>query len=255
MACRAGDRDREARLAAMVRSRLAPVAVLLILAAHPIPTAAVPPPAIVEGEVLLDDGAGVLRLAGELRNTSGGWVCEPRVEVELFDAENRPIAVEVPAARGRGSEARRDGVAGERTWLGPGEVAPFSYVRDRRQLGGVEPVSHRLRPSARACAGPPTKMAIDNLTKERSAGGAWSVRGGIRNDGTVACRSPRAVVGLYRADGRLAHALTVVPEATRHQSLAPGELVRFERRGILDPVRGGDSSARLEVWGDCDLPR
>ena len=249
------DRDRKTKLVAMFRPLLPLVVLLLTLAARPTAAAAAPPPAIVEGEVHYDDGAGFLRLAGELRNASGGWVCAPRVEVELFDAEKRPIAVDVPPARGRAGRPGRDGVAAERTWLGPGEAAAFSYVRDRRRLGGVEPVSHRLRPRAGACPGPPTRMAIDNLTKERSGNGAWSVRGGIRNDGTVACRSPRAVVGLYRADGRLAHALTVVPEVTRHQSLAPGELVRFERREILDPVRGGGSVARLEVWGDCDLPR
>ncbi len=215
---------------------------------------AAPPPEIVEGETTYDDGHGFLRIAGELRNGTSRWLCSPRIEVDLLDADNKPIAVDsiVTLTRTRRGKPGPDGVYAERTWLAPGELAPFVYLRDRRQLGGADPVTHRLRASAKACPATPTHMAIDNATTERSDSGAWTVAGAIRNDGPAGCRSPRAVIGLYRADGKLAQALAIVPDATFRQLLAPGELVRFERRAIRDPV--GGSFARVEVWGDCDRP-
>lgn len=215
---------------------------------------AAPPPEIVEGETTYDDGHGFLRIGGELRNATSRWLCSPRIEVELFDADKKPIAVDsiVTLTRTKRGKPGPDGVYAERTWLAPGELAPFLYLRDRRQLGGAEPITHRLRASAKACPATPTHMAIDNATTERSASGAWTVSGAIRNDGPATCRSPRAVIGLYRADGRLALALAVVPDATFRKLLAPGELVHFERRAILDPA--GGTLARVEVWGDCDRP-
>jgi hypothetical protein len=198
------------------------------------------------------DQEGFISIAGAVSNGSTDWVCAPRIDVELLDAQGRPIGVRsiFTAAKQDAGLDDADGVYAERIFVPPGEVAVFQYWRDKSKLKGVKPASHRLKASAGECPTPRTTMEVLELKTGHDQDGYYRVRGVLRNSGKGACRSPRAVVGLYDAVGKLAKAAEETPDAFFQKVLRPGQSVPFEFRSADDGKRIG----KAQVWGDCNYP-
>lgn len=202
---------------------------------------------IVEGRAMVTE-SGFVRIAGELRNNSGQWVIQPRIVVELRDAQGRKlqsqsVATAVSEDQGWGSE---EFVYPERTWIAPGETAVFEFFRDKAKLGG-EYGGHKLTVASAHRAVNPPRMALVGFTTSRD-GDSVVARGTLKNVGSVACYSAKAVLGLYDPAGKLLRAESEAPEAAFQKMLAPGQSVAFQARLSTDdtgPV--GD----VKVWADC----
>ena len=54
-----------------------------------------------------------------------------------------------------------DGAIATWQWLPSGEVAVFTYLRDRKSLAGGVPSKHEIKTSARQCDGALPKIAVD----------------------------------------------------------------------------------------------
>ncbi len=195
---------------------------------------------------------GFVKIAGEIKNASPGWVCAPRIEVELLDAGGKALSIEsiatAPAQR-RGKPGA-DGAVAERTFLPPGEVAVFEYMRDVAKVGGKY-ASQRVTARARKCGSQP-QVVIEGFSAKKDQDGWYSATGTIKNVGSVGCRSPKAVIGCYRSDGKLHAAESAQPDETLQKELAPGQSVSFSRRAIENP--GGVTITDVKAWADCELP-
>lgn len=198
------------------------------------------------------DEDGFISIAGEVKNVGSAWVCSPRIDIELLDAQGRPIAVQsiLTAAKQDAGLDDADGVYAERIFLPPGEVAVFQYWRDKAKLKGLKPASHRVKASAGECPSARTNIEILELKTSRDQDAYYRVRGILKNTGKGDCRSPRAVVGLYGADGRLIKAAEETPDAMFQKVLKPGQSVAFEFRSADEGKRFG----KARVWGDCNYP-
>lgn len=202
---------------------------------------------IVEGRATVTE-SGFVRIAGELRNNSGQWVIQPRIVVELRDAHGRKlqsqsVATAVSEDQGWGSE---EFVYPERTWIAPGETAVFEFFRDKAKLGG-EYGGHKLTVASAHRAENPPRMALVGFTTSRD-GETVVARGTLKNTGSVACYSAKAVLGLYDPAGKLLRSESETPEAAFQKLLAPGQSVAFQARLSTDdtgPV--GD----VKAWADC----
>ena len=193
-----------------------------------------------------------VKIAGEIRNTSKEWVCTPRVEVELLDASGNALVIEsiVTATMQERGKAPIDGAVAERTFLPPGEVAVFEYTRDVAKIGGKY-ASQRVTARARRCEVQP-KAVLEGFLARKGEDGWYSVSGVIKNVGSVGCRSPKAVIGCYQADGKLYRADSEEPDETFQKVLAPGQSVPFVIKAIENP--GGNTIAAVKGWADCALP-
>lgn len=204
---------------------------------------------IVEGKARFDEETGFVRIAGEIHNLSPHWILTPRIEVRLFDAAGKLINVEsimTAVAKDLGRDEAFDTAYAERNFTPPGDVAVFEYIRDARKLGGKYS-SHQLTVSARAVTGAP-KVAIEAFSAPKAADGWYSAGGRIKNTGTVGCRSPKAVIGLYGSDGRLYGVAEAEPDEYFQKDLAPGQSVAFEIKSIQNP---GNAIATVRAWADC----
>jgi len=208
---------------------------------------------IVGGDAGLDPTTGFLRISGELWNRSKHWIASPKVYVRLLDADGKPIAVDsiLTMTKKELGKDPVDSVVAERELVPPGEVAVFEYLRDPAKLGGATYASHKLVPAARRVSKPP-QASITDLSATKGADGWYAATGSIHNDGPVPCHSPRVVLGLYHADGKLYRALSNAPDATFQKDLKAGESVAFEVKAIPNP--GGDAIAEVKAWGDCAVP-
>ncbi len=202
---------------------------------------------IVEGRATVTE-AGFVRIAGELRNNTGQWVMQPRIVVELRDAkgnklQSQSVKTAVSEDQGWGSE---EFVYPERTWIAPGETAVFEFFRDKAKLGG-EYGGHELTVVSAHRAENPPRMTLVGLTTTRD-GDALVARGTLKNSGSVACYSAKAVLGLYDPAGKLLRAESETPEAAFQKVLAPGQSVAFEARLSTDDTGPlGD----VKAWADC----
>jgi hypothetical protein len=207
---------------------------------------------IVEGVSEIDPVTNFVKIRGEVWNNSGKWIRAVSVEIELFDADGKPIAVSGFLSEHRkslGIDARGDSVVADRNFVPPGEVTIFERLRDPAKLGG-QYKSHKLSAGAWAVEGTAPKMAIEGLKTGVDELGYFEVSGTIRNVGTVPCRTPKAVLGFYNADGKLMHATDEEPDEMFQKHLAPGKTVRFSRRNIIDAKGAKD----VKAWGDCADP-
>jgi hypothetical protein len=198
------------------------------------------------------DQHGFINIAGEVRNTSSIWVCAPRIEVALRDASGKPLGVQsvfTEAKKDAGLDGG-DGVYAERVFVPPGEVAVFHYLRDQTKVKGAPPASHLIKASAGECPAARTAMQVMEVKADRNADGFYRVRGMLKNVGTGPCRSPRAVIGLYRADGKIVIAREETPDAMFQKVLRPGQSVAFEFRTLDD----AKLVAKSQAWGDCNWP-
>jgi hypothetical protein len=206
---------------------------------------------LVEGRGGLDAETGFIKIAGEVRNRSKHWVQSVRISVRLFDAGGNPIAVtSIPTvmARERGESDPADGVYSDRDFVPPGELAPFEYTRDAKKLGGATYASHKLSVVARQATDAPSAV-VDGFDPKKGTDGWYSVTGRIKNVGKTGCRSPKAVIGVYGKDGKMARVLAETPDSTFQKILPPGGAVAFKIRSIENP--GGNTIGKMKAWGDC----
>jgi hypothetical protein len=209
---------------------------------------------IVEGQAGLSAETGFIHIAGEIHNRSNEWVMKPRLIVELLDASGHPIRVDSIAAAvavDQGWEPH-EFVYTQRTYIPPGEVGVFYYIRDGKKLQGARYASHRLTlASARRPVSPP-QVVIDDL-KTPVADGVYTVSGRIRNRGRVGCYSPQVVIGVYGTDGRLLREEHETPDETFQKTLEDGQSVPFQLKVYPDTGLGGTIGS-LKAWADCEEP-
>ncbi len=209
---------------------------------------------IVEGQAGVSQDTGFIHIAGEVHNLSKEWVLKPRVIVELLDASGRPIRVDSIAAavaEDQGWEPH-EFVYTWRTYIPPGEIGVFYYLRDGKQLRGARYASHRLSvASARRAVNPP-RVAIDDLQMPVEDG-VYTVSGRIRNGGQVGCYSPQVVIGVYGADGKILREEHETPEQTFQKVLEGGQSVPFRLKVYTD-THVGETIGSLKTWADCGEP-
>ena len=201
--------------------------------------------------VVVYNADGFVRISGEIKNHTAQTVCAPRVEVFLMDAAGKPVGVksivtETKAALG---QEATDGTVATREWLPPGEVAVFTYLRDRKSLSGGAPSKHEIRVSARQCEGAPPTIAVDDFKDKADSMGYHELTGVLRNSGKVGCRSPKIILGMYDAAGKLLETNYIEPDEYFQKKLAPGKTVRFKQGSISSPDWG--KFASFKYWGDC----
>ncbi|MCU0241442.1 MAG: hypothetical protein MUF51_03350 [Vicinamibacteria bacterium] len=207
---------------------------------------------IVDGVCEIDPSTNYVKIRGEVWNNSGKWIRSVDIKIQMFDASGKPITVSgflAEQMKSLGRDASADSVIAERFFVPPGEVAVFERLRDPAKLG-AKYASHKLTAEAWAVTGTPPKMAIDNLKTGTDEFGYYEVSGTIRNVGTVPCRSPKAVLAFYTADGKVQHATYEGPDEYFQKHLAPGASVAFSRKNIID----GKGAKSVKAWGDCSDP-
>ena len=208
---------------------------------------------VVVGRAGLDEYEAFVHIAGTILNRSQDWVCTPQIDVSLFDPDGKPIEVTsiVTVTRQELGRAAQDGCVAERDWLPPGEIAIFHYIRDVTKLGGARYGSQRLSVSARECPRERPRVVIEGFEVSEPDPGWYSVKGRIRNVGDVACYSAEAIVGLFRADGKLFEAQSEQPDVTFQKLLQPGQSVDFGITSIQNP---DGVVTDLKAWADCGIP-
>jgi hypothetical protein len=204
---------------------------------------------IVEGRARLDTETGFLKIPGEIRNDTGQWITSACVSVRLFDAAGKELTTSSIATAVSEDLGREPGefVYSDRTFIPPGEVAVFQFLRDVKKIRGSY-ASHRLSVTARPVSGAPA-VALRGLATPKGGDGRLGARGQIENTGAVGCRSPKAVLGLYAADGKIVATTTVQPDAMFQKVLAPRGSVAFALESVGDH---GPGVATVKAWADCE---
>lgn len=209
---------------------------------------------IVEGQAGFSAETGFIYIAGEVRNRTNEWVLKPRLTVELLDASGNPIRVDsitAAVAVDQGWEPH-EFTHTDRTYIPPGEVGVFYYIRDAKKLGGARYASHRLTvESARKAVDPP-QVVIDELQMPIEDG-VYIVSGRIHNRGQVGCYSPQVIVGVYGTDGKVLREEDETPEETFQKVLEGGQAVPFQLKVYPDTGLGGTIGS-LKAWADCVEP-
>jgi hypothetical protein len=207
---------------------------------------------VVEGHARLDRETGFLKIPGEIRNDTGQWITYAQVQIRLYDAagnELRSDSIATAAAADVGREEIEFSYT-DRTYIPPGESGVFFFLRDVSKIKG-DYASHRLKASARVARRPPRmKVSGFAFTPDPTVKGFYSVSGVIENAGSEGCKSPKAVLAFYGADGRLVSADAHTPDEYFQKILAPGGSVRFRINAKSDED-GLIKTAK--AWGDCDL--
>ncbi|MCC6522310.1 MAG: hypothetical protein IT373_06595 [Polyangiaceae bacterium] len=205
---------------------------------------------IVQGQSGIDD-AGFLRIAGTVKNDTGAWLTSVRVTIRLYDAAGEEIgtdSITTEVAKDLGEEPI-ERVYAERTYVPPGEVAVFQFLRDVKKIKGTY-ASHALSVRALPAESPPT-VSLTGFTAAKNADGHFEISGSIVNSGRVGCRSPKVVLGLYAADGTLLWADYEMPDETFQKILGPGQSVAVPKK----PVPQSDLPiASVKGWADCEPP-
>jgi hypothetical protein len=211
---------------------------------------------VVIGKAGLDAETGFVKIAGEVRNNTGGWIQSIRIDIDYLDAQGvslRVNSIATAVAEDMGQKDALDFTYASRHFVPPGEVSPFFYLREAKKIGGTF-ASYRLAASARRLsASEAPRVVIENFSTERNDD-AHLARGFIKNVGSLGCRAPEVVVAVYRADGKLSRALKEGPsqaeedEGNFNRILAPGESVPFAFK-IWEEE--GESIARFQAFADC----
>lgn len=201
---------------------------------------------IVEGRARLDAETGFLKIPGEIRNDTGQWITSACVSIRLFDAAGKELTTSSVATAVAEDLGREPGefVYADRTFIPPGEVGVFQFLRDVKKIRGTY-ASHKLSVTARPVSGAPV-VALRGLTTPKNDG-HLGARGQIENTGGVGCRSPKAVLGLYAADGKLVGTTTVQPDEMFQKMLAPRASVAFALASVGEPA-----AASVKAWADCE---
>lgn len=206
---------------------------------------------IVEGKGWLDKEQGFLKIAGEVKNETGQWLTSVRVTIRLFDASGKEIgtdSITTEVAKDLGDEVV-ESVYSDRTFVPPGETAVFYWTRDAAKIKGTY-ASHKLAVRARVAEDPPT-MTLSGFKAEKDAEGHFELSGRIENTGRPGCRTPKAVFGLYGADGTILGTTTEAPDAMFQKVLAPGQSVEVHRKNVsLDGLK----IESVKGWADCETP-
>ena len=200
------------------------------------------PLSLIEGRSGIED-TGFLHITGLIKNDSARWISFARVDIQLFDAEGKPIGVDsIAAAEGRG-----EGTYGLRDNTPPGESNPFHYIRDVKKLARPY-ASHKLTAHALYSDGTTHATVVDVKTDKEQIGKSeyWRTTGTVKNSGRE-CRYPKAVIAYFDASGKLYAAREGVDEWDVKQAFPPNATVAF-RAGPLD-TQGIVKD--VKVWGDC----
>jgi len=209
---------------------------------------------IVEGQAGVSAETGFIHIAGEVRNRTSEWVLKPRLTVELLDSSGNAIRVDsitAAVAEDQGWKPH-EFIHTERTYIPPGEVGVFYYIRDAKKLGRARYASHRLTVASAGRAVRPPQVVIDELQMPVE-GDVHIVSGRIRNRGEVGCYSPQVVVGVYGTDGRILREEHETPEETFQKVLEGGQSVSFALKVYPDTGLGGTIGS-LKAWADCVEP-
>jgi hypothetical protein len=209
---------------------------------------------IVEGQAGVSKDTGFIHIAGEIHNRSSEWVMKPRLTVELLDASGDPIRVDsilAGVAEDAGWEPH-EFTHTTRTYIPPGEVGVFYYIRDGKQLRGRRYASHRLAVATARKAINPPQVVIEEL-RTPMEDDVYIVSGRIHNRGQVGCYSPQVIVGVYGPDGRILRVADETPEETHQKVLAGGQSVPFKLKIYPDTGLGGTIGS-LKAWADCVEP-
>lgn len=204
--------------------------------------------AITPGQTRLDTEAGFVKIAGEIKNDTGHTITSARVTIRLFDASGKELQSS-SVATAMDEDFGRDPhehVYADRTFIPPGEVGVFYFLRDMKKIKGVV-ASHKLSVEARDVRGAPLVEARDVVTP-KTPDGHLSASGRIENRGSVGCRTPKAIIGLYDREGKLAATTTVEPDEMFQKVLAPGRSVAFSSPPLRED---GVTVTSLKVWADC----
>jgi hypothetical protein len=212
---------------------------------------------VVVGRAIVDPETGFVKIAGEVRNHTGGWVESVRIDIDYLDAQGESLRVDSIAtavAEDMGQKDALDFTYASRHFVPPGEVSPFFYLREAKKIGGRF-ATYRLAASARRLsASEAPRVVIEKFSTQRNDDGWHVARGFIKNVGSVGCRAPEVVVAVYRADGKLSRALK--EEASQAEAeggnfnriLAPGESVEF---AFKIGEEEGESTPRFQAFADC----
>jgi len=202
---------------------------------------------LVEGRARLDVETGFLKIPGEIRNDTGQWITSACVAVRLFDAAGKEISTSSIATAVSEDLGREPGefVYADRTFIPPGEVGVFMFMRDVKKIHGTY-ASHKLSVTARPAEGAPV-VALRGLATPKDGDGQLGARGHIDNTGAIGCRSPKAVLGLYAADGKLIATTTAQPDETFQKMLAPRKSIAFAIASVGEP-----GVANVKAWADCE---
>jgi hypothetical protein len=203
------------------------------------------PLTVVEGRSGIED-TGFLHITGLIKNDSSRWISFARVDIQLFDADGKPIGVDsIAAAEGRGERAYaiRDNTP-------PGESNPFHYVRDVKKLARPY-ASHKLVAHAIYSDGK-THATVEGVKIDKEHVGKIEylrVSGTIKNTGNE-CRYPKAVLAYFDASGKLYAALEGVDQWDVKTPFTPGATAAFS----TGPLETKDIVKDVKVWGDCRQP-
>jgi hypothetical protein len=146
-------------------------------------------------------------ITGFVHNRSGQAVMGVRLHVDLFDRDGQPApvrSISTAARNAKGGDGTDHGVV-PLHYLRAGESTPFKYVRDVKSIRGTY-ASHKVTASARAV--PEVEIPVLAVEKVKVAPKGkltdWSVvAGSIKNVGTLDCRDPKPVIGIYDGEGKL----------------------------------------------------
>ena len=209
---------------------------------------------IVEGQAGFSAETGFINIAGEVHNRSRDWVLGLRLTVELLDASGHPIRVDsitAAVAQDQGREPQ-EFIYTQRTYIPPGEVGVFYYVRDAKKLARAPYASHRLTVASARTAVSPPRVVIDDLQMPVEDS-IYTVSGRIRNGGQVGCYWPQVVIGVYGTDGKVLREEHATPDQTFQKVLEGGQSVPFRRKVYTDVGLGGTIGS-LKAWADCVEP-
>ncbi len=205
---------------------------------------------VTPGQTRLDTEMGFVKIAGEIKNDTGHTITSARVTIRLFDASGKELQSS-SVATAMNEDFGRDPlehVYSDRTFIPPGEVGVFYFLRDMKKIKGVV-ASHKLSVEARdADAKDVPLVEARDVVTPKAPDGRWSASGRIENRGSFGCRTPKAIIGLYNHEGKLAATTTVEPDEMFQKVLAPGRSVAFSSPPLRED---GVTVTSLKVWADC----
>lgn len=204
---------------------------------------------IVEGFAGVDPVTNeFIHIAGEVKNETGGWISHVKLDLELLDADGKPIMVTgisegVKQDMGKGADAPET-ILGDRMYVPPGESTPYFYIRDVAKLSGKKYGSHKLKAQARKETSAPKVSVIDLKYKEskeffEELTGTVVVESGK-------CRSPEPVFVSLMADGKVRATTNQSVDAYFQKYAEAGTKAPFERK-----VLSRQGAAKLIAYATC----
>lgn len=239
----------------MSTTSLRAIAIALLLSAPITARAAGPTKAgvsVTVSHAALHADSNFVHIIGEVRNDTPDTIHSVRFDVTLLDAKGSRLRVAsiVTATREDMGEADADDfVMTEREFVPPGEVAVFHYLRDASKIGGAYG-SYKLGKPRYETSSKAPKAVLEGFVATKNADGGFDIAGTIKSAGKTGCRSPRAVLGMYDASGKLVEIGYKEPDETFQKDVAPGKSIAF--RYTVHNIDGDIAS--VKAWGDCRVP-